>query len=72
MLQRGIFGLLQWEALPAEPRQRTIADLAGALLGTTVGSLAWGFFADIAGRRAAILLAAIMFIGTAICGAMAR
>jgi hypothetical protein len=34
MLQRGTFGLLQWEALPAEPRKRTIADLAGALLGT--------------------------------------
>ena len=36
MLQRGIFGLLQWEVLPAEPRQRTIADLAEALLGTAV------------------------------------
>jgi len=41
-----------------------------ALLGTTVGSLVWGFIADSLGRRAAILLAAIMFIGTAICGAM--
>jgi hypothetical protein len=36
MLQRAIFGLLQWEVLPAEPRQRTIADLAEALLGTAV------------------------------------
>ena len=36
MLQRGIFGLLQWEVLPVEPRQRTIADLAEALLGTAV------------------------------------
>ena len=36
MLQRGIFGLLQWEVLPDEPRQRTIADLAVALLGTSV------------------------------------
>lgn len=36
MLQRGIFGLLQWEVLPPETRERTIADLAGALLGTTV------------------------------------
>ena len=41
-----------------------------ALLGTTLGSLVWGFLADMLGRRAAILLAAIMFIGTAICGAM--
>jgi len=41
-----------------------------ALFGTTVGSLGWGFLADRLGRRAAILLAAIMFIGTAICGAM--
>jgi len=36
MLQRGIFGLLQWEVLPAEPRQRTIEDLAGALLETAI------------------------------------
>jgi hypothetical protein len=36
MLQRAIFGLLQWKILPAEPRQRTIADLAEALRGTAV------------------------------------
>ncbi len=41
-----------------------------ALIGTTVGSLLWGFLADHLGRRASILLAGIMFIGTAICGAM--
>ncbi len=41
-----------------------------ALTGTTVGSIAWGRVADIFGRRAAILLSALMFIGTAICGAM--
>jgi putative MFS transporter len=41
-----------------------------ALCGTTVGSLVWGRFADRCGRRAAILLSALMFIGTAICGAM--
>jgi putative MFS transporter len=41
-----------------------------ALTGTTVGSLLWGIFADKAGRRAAILLSAIMFIGTSVCGAM--
>ena len=41
-----------------------------ALTGTTVGSLVWGRLADSFGRRAAILLSALMFIGTAICGAM--
>jgi len=41
-----------------------------ALTGTTVGSIAWGRLADVFGRRAAILLSALMFIGTAICGAM--
>lgn len=41
-----------------------------ALMGTTVGSLLWGRLADVYGRRAAILLSALMFMGTAICGAM--
>lgn len=41
-----------------------------ALTGTTVGSLLWGRIADRSGRRAAILLSALMFIGTAICGTM--
>ena len=41
-----------------------------ALTGTTVGSVLWGRVADRHGRRAAILLGALMFIGTAICGAM--
>lgn len=41
-----------------------------ALTGTAVGSYLWGVVADRAGRRPAILLAAIMFIGTSICGAM--
>lgn len=41
-----------------------------ALTGTTVGSLLWGRMADRLGRRAAILLSALMFMGTAICGAM--
>jgi hypothetical protein len=36
MLQRAIFGLLQWEVLPAAARQRTIADLAEALHATAV------------------------------------
>jgi putative MFS transporter len=41
-----------------------------ALTGTTVGSFIWGVLADIYGRRASILLAAVMFVGTSICGAM--
>lgn len=41
-----------------------------ALAGTALGSFAWGVLADIYGRRATILLSSIMFVGTAICGAM--
>jgi putative MFS transporter len=41
-----------------------------ALTGTTVGSVVWGRLADVFGRRSAILLSAILFMGTAICGAM--
>ncbi|HXG01844.1 MAG TPA: MFS transporter [Candidatus Binatia bacterium] len=41
-----------------------------ALTGTVVGSLLWGVLADRLGRRAAILLSSILFVGTAICGAM--
>ena len=41
-----------------------------ALTGTTLGSVIWGRIADRMGRRSAILLSALMFIGTAICGAM--
>ena len=41
-----------------------------ALAGTVVGSVVWGWLADIYGRRASILLSAVMFVGTAICGSM--
>lgn len=41
-----------------------------ALTGTAIGSIVWGRLADMFGRRAAILLSALMFMGTAICGAM--
>lgn len=41
-----------------------------ALTGTTVGSIVWGRLADVFGRRSAILLSSLMFIGTAVCGAM--
>ncbi len=41
-----------------------------ALTGTTIGSLVWGVLADRIGRRAAILLASILFVATSICGFM--
>ena len=41
-----------------------------ALVGTVVGSVVWGALADIYGRKATILLSAVMFVGTSICGAM--
>lgn len=41
-----------------------------AMLGTTTGSILWGILADRMGRRGSILLAALMFIGTGICGTM--
>ena len=41
-----------------------------ALLGTVTGSVVWGVLADIYGRKASILLSAVMFVGTSICGAM--
>ncbi|MDF0488333.1 MFS transporter [Sphingomonas sp. H39-1-10] len=41
-----------------------------ALMGTVTGSFVWGVIADIYGRKASILLSAVMFVGTSICGAM--
>lgn len=41
-----------------------------ALVGTVVGSFIWGWVADLYGRKASILLSAVMFVGTSICGAM--
>jgi putative MFS transporter len=41
-----------------------------ALVGTVIGSIVWGIIADIYGRKASILLSAVMFVGTSICGAM--
>lgn len=41
-----------------------------ALTGTFVGSLVWGVLADVYGRRSSILLSSVIFVGTAICGAM--
>jgi putative MFS transporter len=41
-----------------------------ALVGTVLGSVIWGAIADVYGRKASILLSAVMFVGTSICGAM--
>ena len=41
-----------------------------ALTGTVIGSVIWGIIADVYGRKASILLSAVMFVGTSICGAM--
>ncbi|WOF45487.1 MFS transporter [Sphingopyxis indica] len=41
-----------------------------ALIGTVLGSFLWGVVADVYGRKASILLSAVMFVGTSICGAM--
>ncbi len=41
-----------------------------ALTGTFAGSLIWGWLADHYGRRVSILLSAILFASTSICGAM--
>ena len=41
-----------------------------ALIGTVCGSILWGVIADIYGRKASILLSAVVFVGTSICGAM--
>src|SRR3954465_3302602 len=41
-----------------------------ALIGTVTGSVLWGVLADLYGRKASILLSAVVFVGTSICGAM--
>ncbi len=41
-----------------------------ALVGTVCGSVIWGALADIYGRKASILLSAVMYVATSICGAM--
>jgi len=38
--------------------------------GTVIGSFLWGWFGDKIGRRASILLAGVIFIAVAACGAM--
>lgn len=52
------------------PRETVSLVPFAALLGTVLGSFLWGVIADIYGRKASILLSAVMFVGTSICGAM--
>ena len=40
------------------------------IVGTVLGSLIWGRLGDRIGRRASILLAGTVFVGTAMCGSM--
>lgn len=40
------------------------------ILGTLLGSFVWGHLSDRFGRRPALLFAAVLFVGTSICGAM--
>jgi putative MFS transporter len=41
-----------------------------AIAGTVVGSLVWGYLADVFGRRATILLSTLIYVGSSICGFM--
>lgn len=41
-----------------------------ALSGTVLGSFAWGALADRVGRRSSLMLAALLFMATSVCGAM--
>lgn len=52
------------------PKETVSLVPLAALTGTVCGSLLWGAIADIYGRKASILLSAVMFVGTSICGAM--
>jgi len=53
-----------------EPKATVSLVPFSALIGTVVGSIVWGALADVYGRKASILLSAVMFVGTSICGAM--
>ncbi|HEY8591427.1 MAG TPA: MFS transporter [Sphingomicrobium sp.] len=53
-----------------QPRATVSLVPFAALVGTVLGSVIWGTLADIYGRKATILLSAVMFVGTSICGAM--
>lgn len=46
-----------------------LLPLAG-IVGTVIGSFAWGWLGDVIGRRASILLAGVLFVATSVCGSM--
>lgn len=41
-----------------------------AIAGTVIGSFLWGWVGDVFGRRGAILMSGVLFMGTSTCGAM--
>jgi MFS transporter, putative metabolite:H+ symporter len=53
-LSRGTSALLPWVAI----------------VGTIIGSFAWGYLADLFGRRATILLSTLIYVASSICGFM--
>lgn len=54
---------------PAGHAPAALLPLAG-IAGTVIGSFLWGWLGDRIGRRASILLAGVLFVGTAVCGTM--
>jgi len=58
---------------PLNPASRglpiALYPLSG-ITGTVIGSVTWGWLSDKVGRRASILIAAVMFVCTSTCGAM--
>ncbi|MGI8402579.1 MAG: MFS transporter [Gemmatimonadaceae bacterium] len=54
---------------PSGTTPAALLPLAG-LIGTVLGSFLWGWMGDRLGRRPAILIAAMTFIATSICGSM--
>jgi putative MFS transporter len=57
---------------PLNPTARVPVALypLSGISGTVIGSFVWGWFGDKIGRRASILLCGVIFIATAVCGAM--
>ncbi|GAB0105445.1 MFS transporter [Nocardia sp. JMUB6875] len=60
---------LKTPAHPAGELPVALLPLAG-ITGTVLGSFLWGWLGDRIGRKAAILLAGVVFVATAICGTM--